>query len=256
MDESTPLASPTGSTSTTGDSFKSILEYDENDVHDFCARLGLEGYAWALRGALLLFFPRRSSLPWTTEHGIDGQSLPHLDHAMLRELGIASVGLRLAFLRSVYEEKRIAGIPLGEGDWLPPCASARVLIAVSLGPTMPSQCPVSASLSVKTSPPPVYSQETPCRAWSLLLPRTPSHSYTAAERRCTELEQEVSDLRNEVDELQELVHSLAYRFVDAEVRSHASLSCDLDNDAPTDVHHRAQEDSTSVEHASQAFAFG
>ncbi len=42
-----------------------------------------------------------------------------MDHAALQDLGIGSLGQRLAVLRAVWELKKEQGIPMGEDDWRP-----------------------------------------------------------------------------------------------------------------------------------------
>ncbi|GAA5990518.1 hypothetical protein JCM11641_006116 [Rhodosporidiobolus odoratus] len=58
--------------------------------------------------------------PALSEHGISGDVLIHLDHSSLKEIGIQSVGQRLAVLRKVYDMKMSQGIELEEGAWKPP----------------------------------------------------------------------------------------------------------------------------------------
>ncbi|GAA5855356.1 hypothetical protein JCM8547_009047 [Rhodosporidiobolus lusitaniae] len=54
------------------------------------------------------------------EHGITGDVLIHLDHASLKDVGIHSVGQRLAILKTVYELKVQQNIPIEEGHYVPP----------------------------------------------------------------------------------------------------------------------------------------
>lgn len=55
------------------------------------------------------------------EHGITGDVLVHLDHSALKDVGVHSVGQRLAILKTVYELKVAQNIPIEEGHYVPPC---------------------------------------------------------------------------------------------------------------------------------------
>lgn len=59
--------------------------------------------------------------PSRADHGITGPILIHLDHEALRDVGIHSVGQRLAILRAVYALKVQQNIPVEVGQWVPPC---------------------------------------------------------------------------------------------------------------------------------------
>lgn len=66
-----------------------------------------------------------------TEHGITGDVLVHLDHSSLKDIGVHSVGHRLAILRAVYTLKLQQNIPIESGHYVPPCKSpSRDLLAV------------------------------------------------------------------------------------------------------------------------------
>ncbi|GAA6041056.1 hypothetical protein JCM8097_004693 [Rhodosporidiobolus ruineniae] len=54
------------------------------------------------------------------EHGITGEVLVHLDHAALKDVGVHSVGQRLAILKTVYDLKVRQNIPIEEGHYVPP----------------------------------------------------------------------------------------------------------------------------------------
>lgn len=59
------------------------------------------------------------------EHGITGDVLVHLDHAALKDVGVHSVGQRLAILKTVYDLKVEQNIPIEEGHYVPPCEHGR-----------------------------------------------------------------------------------------------------------------------------------
>ncbi|WFD06599.1 hypothetical protein MVES1_001952 [Malassezia vespertilionis] len=50
---------------------------------------------------------------------IDGEALVLLDEASLRDLGVQSVGHRVALLSEIYRLKMEHGVPLESGDWVP-----------------------------------------------------------------------------------------------------------------------------------------
>ncbi|ODO11919.1 hypothetical protein I350_00703 [Cryptococcus amylolentus CBS 6273] len=80
----------------------SLLDWDENAVVSYLDSLGLGQYDKAIH-----------------EQGITGDVLAALDLETLQNLGISSVGHRLALLRAVYELKEDQGIEIGEEEWRP-----------------------------------------------------------------------------------------------------------------------------------------
>lgn len=54
------------------------------------------------------------------EHGITGEILVHLDHEALKDIGIHSVGQRLAILKQVYLLKLQHNVPVEDGHYVPP----------------------------------------------------------------------------------------------------------------------------------------
>jgi len=82
----------------------SLLDYTEDDVHVFFSSLGLDQYEDHLH-----------------EHSITGDILQALDSEALKEIGIASVGQRLAILKAVYILKVRDGIPIEPDHYVPPC---------------------------------------------------------------------------------------------------------------------------------------
>ncbi|GAA6021119.1 hypothetical protein JCM10207_003375 [Rhodosporidiobolus poonsookiae] len=76
---------------------------DEEGVHRLFTDLGIPHYHDQLH-----------------EHGITGDVLIHLDHSALKDVGIHSVGQRLAILKTVYDLKVLQNIPIEEGHYVPP----------------------------------------------------------------------------------------------------------------------------------------
>lgn len=58
-----------------------------------------------------------------TENGISGDILVHLDHSSLKDLGVQSVGQRMAMLKAIYELKLAHDIPIEQEHYIPPCKS-------------------------------------------------------------------------------------------------------------------------------------
>lgn len=62
----------------------------------------------------------------STENGITGDTLVLLNQEELREIGINSVGHRLAILKAVYQLKVNQNIPIESDHYVPPCTFARL----------------------------------------------------------------------------------------------------------------------------------
>lgn len=102
-----------------------ILALDEDGVAAWFAALGFPWYDAQIRGASVSGSSGlrvRSDLPARAEHGITGPILVHLDHEALKDVGIHSVGQRLAVLKAVYALKVAQNVPVEEGHYVPPCA--------------------------------------------------------------------------------------------------------------------------------------
>ncbi|KAM0787628.1 hypothetical protein ACM66B_003694 [Microbotryomycetes sp. NB124-2] len=83
-----------------------LNDMDEHGVAELFAHLGYPFYEDQLE-----------------EHGITGDILVHLDHEALKDVGIHSVGQRLAILRAVYQLKVQQNIPVESGHYVPPSES-------------------------------------------------------------------------------------------------------------------------------------
>ncbi|KAI0766906.1 hypothetical protein BD413DRAFT_142824 [Trametes elegans] len=81
----------------------SILDWDENDVHNWLVKLGFPQYEQQLK-----------------EHNISGDVLAVLDPDGLKEIGIATIGQRLAILKAVYNVKLAQNIPIEPDHYVPP----------------------------------------------------------------------------------------------------------------------------------------
>ncbi|KAL2911526.1 hypothetical protein HK105_209015 [Polyrhizophydium stewartii] len=78
-----------------------------DQVAAWMASLGLRGHEQVFR-----------------DNNITGDILVHADHEMLRELGIAAVGQRIALLKAIYNHKVQSGIPFEEDDYVPEAAAS------------------------------------------------------------------------------------------------------------------------------------
>lgn len=55
------------------------------------------------------------------DHHITGDILIQLDADTLKEIGITTIGQRLAILKAVYQVKVAQGIEIEAGHYVPPC---------------------------------------------------------------------------------------------------------------------------------------
>ncbi|KAI8996541.1 hypothetical protein BD414DRAFT_409446 [Trametes punicea] len=81
----------------------SILDWDENDVHNWLTKLGFPQYEQQVK-----------------EHNISGDVLCLLDPESLKEIGIATIGQRLTILKAVYNLKLTQNIPIEPDHYVPP----------------------------------------------------------------------------------------------------------------------------------------
>ena len=61
------------------------------------------------------------------EHNISGDVLCLLDPEALKDMGIATIGQRLAILKAVYNVKLAQNIPIESDHYVPPCEYAGIL---------------------------------------------------------------------------------------------------------------------------------
>ncbi|SJL03743.1 uncharacterized protein ARMOST_07100 [Armillaria ostoyae] len=85
-----------------GQAERSIVDWDENDVHNWLANLGFPQYESQIKGI------------------ISGDVLCMVDAETLKNIGIATVGQRLAILKAVYMIKLAHNVPLEADDYVPP----------------------------------------------------------------------------------------------------------------------------------------
>ncbi|KAL6306280.1 hypothetical protein BKA93DRAFT_729720 [Sparassis latifolia] len=81
----------------------SIIDWDESDVNAFFTKLGYPQYEIQIR-----------------EHNISGDVLCLLDAEGLKEIGVATIGQRLAILKGVYNIKLAQNIPIESDHYVPP----------------------------------------------------------------------------------------------------------------------------------------
>ena len=102
----TTLCSPSPTATTTMDGSQepqaNIMDWDEHDVHLFLSRLGFPQYEAQLVGEWAANIVRvRFTWPSNAEHGITGDILSQLDADYLKEIGVQTIGQRLAILKGV-----------------------------------------------------------------------------------------------------------------------------------------------------------
>ena len=109
---------------------KEILQWDENDVHAWFTTLGYPQYGNQIRGASLLASESPFPQPLTshTEHRVSGDVLCLMDAESLKEVGVATIGQRLAILKAVYQLKLAQQIPIEPDDYIPPCTYAVIQV--------------------------------------------------------------------------------------------------------------------------------
>ncbi|KAI0331446.1 hypothetical protein GY45DRAFT_1345273 [Cubamyces sp. BRFM 1775] len=81
----------------------SILDWDENDVHNWLTKLGFPQYEQQVK-----------------ENNITGDVLCLLDPETLKDMGVTTIGQRLAILKAVYNIKLAQNIPIEPEHYVPP----------------------------------------------------------------------------------------------------------------------------------------
>lgn len=104
------------------DSRQSFLEWDESDVHAWFTKLGLPQYENQIRREWLPNRCYRNIVSKAAiEHNITGEVLCLMDTETLKDVGIATIGQRLAILKGVYNIKLAQNIPIEPEHYMPPC---------------------------------------------------------------------------------------------------------------------------------------
>jgi protein STE50 len=101
-----------------------ISSWDGNDVQLFFANLGLPQYEANVKGKyfpLLLSPFGHHHLISSLEHNLTGDVLCIMGPEDLKEMGIATVGQRLAILKAVYLIKLDHDVPFEPDHYIPPC---------------------------------------------------------------------------------------------------------------------------------------
>ncbi|KXN86547.1 Protein STE50 [Leucoagaricus sp. SymC.cos] len=80
-----------------------ILEWEPADVHKWLSSVGFSQYESQLK-----------------DHDVDGQAFVLLNPEALKELGVSSIGQRLAILKAIYQLKIANNIPIEEDHYVPP----------------------------------------------------------------------------------------------------------------------------------------
>lgn len=103
----------------------SILDWDENDVHNWLTKLGFPQYEQQVKGTLPPSIrPYPTAANAVSENNITGDVLCLLDPETLKDMGVATIGQRLAILKAVYNIKLAQNIPIEPEHYVPPCTSS------------------------------------------------------------------------------------------------------------------------------------
>ncbi|TFY79075.1 hypothetical protein EWM64_g4935 [Hericium alpestre] len=94
-----------------------IIDWTEDDVHTFFSSLGYPQYKGQIRGI---------------KHRFSGDVLCIVDAEGLKDLGIISVGRRLAILKIVYLVKIAHGVPIEDDHYVPPSEAMERLGNISI----------------------------------------------------------------------------------------------------------------------------
>ena len=101
-----------------------ISDWNENDVQLFLSNLGLPQYEAKVKGQWLLSYCFRFAdcrLTSIIEHNLTGDVLCMIGPEDLKEIGVATVGQRLAILKAIYLIKLAHEIPFEPDHYIPPC---------------------------------------------------------------------------------------------------------------------------------------
>ncbi|EST07108.1 Variant SH3 domain protein [Kalmanozyma brasiliensis GHG001] len=85
-----------------------VNKWSEQQVVDWLSSVGLTKYARDFKS-----------------NGITGDVLVLLDDEALKDIGVVTIGQRLALLTAIYHLKQQYGIPIQEGDWIPKSVEAQ-----------------------------------------------------------------------------------------------------------------------------------
>jgi protein STE50 len=103
-----------------------ILDWNESDVHNWLTTLGLPQYENQIHGACTVLTCRvrkwhRARTQAHTEHRVSGDVLCIMDADALKEVGVATIGQRLAILKAVYQLKVAQQIRFEADHYVPLC---------------------------------------------------------------------------------------------------------------------------------------
>jgi bZIP factor len=97
-----------------------ILQWEPTDVNKWLSSIGFSQYESQLKGAFVARSPLLLDLQ-ATDHDVDGQAFVLLNPEALKELGVSSIGQRLAILKAIYQLKIANHIQIDEDHYVPPC---------------------------------------------------------------------------------------------------------------------------------------
>ena len=101
------------------------MEWDENDVQAWLTSLGFPQYESRIKGPLsssVMIVTLFLSIIFFIENNISGEVLCMLDSEGLKDVGVTTIGQRLAILKAVYQVKLAQNVPIDADHYVPPCA--------------------------------------------------------------------------------------------------------------------------------------
>ena len=112
---------------------RSILDWDEDQVHEWLSKVGFPQFHQQIKGRTFTY----SLGLWIqlfSDHHIAGDVLCMLDSESLKTIGVLTVGHRIAILKAIYQAKVAHHVPFESHHYVPPCG---YLIDVILGTRRP-----------------------------------------------------------------------------------------------------------------------
>ncbi|KAJ1921254.1 hypothetical protein H4219_000855 [Mycoemilia scoparia] len=105
-----------------------VVKWDIQNVVRWFNQNGFTGYNEILKGHIKLDLGSSTTTTTTTNmnssnHGVDGEALVHLDNEALKDLGVRALGKRLLILKAIYFLKIQNDIPISSRHYVPQTVS-------------------------------------------------------------------------------------------------------------------------------------
>lgn len=98
-----------------------ISQWSEDSVAAWLGSIGFSQYEQPMKGQHPSSYLLISNLTASKENDVTGDVLCRLDLEFLKEIGVTSIGQRVAILKAVYQLKLAHNESLLPGDYIPPC---------------------------------------------------------------------------------------------------------------------------------------